>query len=305
MRAVWSFWSKPYFACKGRIWREPHHHLLAWGLSLRLARQHYPETALVTDDVGAELLVERLGLSFTHVSTELERLAQVDIGWWALGKLLAYSLQDQPFVHLDTDVFLWRPLPASLAAAPVFAQCPEQHSLDQGCSPRAIEDAFRKHGVTLPKEWEWVRSQGGNGFREENCGILGGTRVDFIRYYARLALDLALDPTHAAAWAELPDKSPYNMMLEQFLLAACVQYHRCDPASPFRGIGIKHLFPSLAAAFDPNAAARMGFTHLMGDIKCNEFVTRRLERRTQNEDKHFYQRCLRVAQMTPKALARS
>src|ERR1700730_8204794 len=67
MHAFWSFWSKPFYAFKGRIWREPVHHLLAWGLSLRLARKHYPETHLVTDEAGAELLVERLGLSFTHV----------------------------------------------------------------------------------------------------------------------------------------------------------------------------------------------------------------------------------------------
>jgi hypothetical protein len=304
MRAVWSFWSKPFFGFKGRIWREPHHHLLAWGLSLRLARRHYPETALVTDEAGAELLIERLGLSFTHVSTELERLSEVDIGWWALGKLLAYSLQEQPFVHIDTDVFLWKPLAASVAAAAVFAQCPEQHALDEWCGPRDIEAAFAKHGAALPKEWLWARSRGGNGFREENCGILGGTRVEFIRYYAQLALELARSPAHAAAWAELPDKHGYNMMLEQFLLAACIEYHSCDPESAFRGIRIKHVFPSFAEAFNPEAAARAGFTHLMGDAKSNEFVVRRLEQRMQSEDRAFYQRGLRIARAAPSARMR-
>src|SRR5579863_3532555 len=137
MRAVWSFWSKPYKAYKGRIWGEPRHHLLAWGLSLRLAQRQFPETMLVTDSEGKALLVDRLGLDFTHVSTELDHLRDADQGWWALGKLVAYSLQDQPFVHLDTDVFLWRPLPAWLTAAPVFAQCPERHSLEHAwCPPR-------------------------------------------------------------------------------------------------------------------------------------------------------------------------
>src|SRR5450432_369119 len=129
MRAVWSFWSKPFFASNGRVWREPIHHLLAWGLSHRLARQHYPETVLITDNAGKRLLVDQLGLELTHVSTELERLQSVDPGWWALGKLVAYGLQDQPFVHLDTDVFLWKPLPPRLVSAPVFSQCPEDHQL--------------------------------------------------------------------------------------------------------------------------------------------------------------------------------
>ncbi len=74
MRAVWSFWSKPFHAYKGSIWGHPLQHMLAWGLSLQTARAHYPETVLITDTPGKRLLIDQLGLSFTHVSTELDRL---------------------------------------------------------------------------------------------------------------------------------------------------------------------------------------------------------------------------------------
>jgi hypothetical protein len=294
MRAVWSFWSKPFFAFKGRIWREPHHHLLAWGLSLRLARKHYPDTLLVTDNAGAALLVDKLGLSFGEVSTDLEALRDADVGWWALGKLYAYSMQDRPFVHIDTDVFLWKPLPPSIANAPVFAQCPEEHAWNEWCGPEGIEAAFARQQLALPVEWEWLRSQSHAGFREENCGILGGNHVDFIRYYARLGLDLAMNPAHLAAWAELPEKSGYNMMLEQFLLAACLDYHRFHPESPYRGIRIKYLFPSWADAFNSQRTAQAGFTHLLGEAKTNPYVTQRLEQRMQHEDRDFYRHCLRL-----------
>jgi hypothetical protein len=296
VRAVWSFWSKPFFAFKGRIWREPHHHLLAWALSLKLARQHYPDTALVTDQLGAELLVERLGLSFTQVSTELDCLRNADTGWWALGKLYTYSRQDRPFVHLDTDVFLWKALPASFNGAAVFTQCPEEHALDEWCGPRDIEAAFARHGQALPVEWEWARSQWTAGFREENCGILGGSHLEFIRHYAQLALRLATDPAYADAWSELPDKAGYNMMIEQFLLAACIDYHRAQPHSAYRGVRCKRLFASFGEAFNPQAAARAGYTHLMGDAKSNEFIMRRLEQRMQRDDPSLYRHCLRVAQ---------
>ncbi|HEY0342098.1 MAG TPA: DUF6734 family protein [Steroidobacteraceae bacterium] len=304
MRAVWSFWSKPFLAFKGRIWREPVHHLLAWGLSLRAARKHYPETVLVTDYAGAELLVGRLGLEFAHVCTDLECLRTADVGWWALGKLLAYSLQDRPFVHIDTDVFLWKPLPPSVANAAVFAQCPEDHSVDEWCGPRDIEAAFAKHSLTLPAEWEWARSRSTDGFREDNCGILGGTRVDFIRYYAQMALDLVRAPAHAAAWAELPQKASYNMMIEQFWLAACLDYHRFHPNSPYQGIRVKHLFPTFAQAFDPRAAARVGYTHLMGDAKGNAAVVERLERRVQQEDREFYRHCMQLTRTVAATAAR-
>lgn len=301
MRAVWSFWSKPFFAFKGRIWREPHHHLLAWGLSLRLARRHYPDTMLVTDEAGAELLVDRLGLSFGEVSTELEALRRADIGWWALGKLYAYSIQDRPFVHIDTDVFLWKPLAAAVTDAPVFAQCPEEHALDEPSGPRDIESAFAKHKLSLPDEWEWYRSLPSAGFREENCGILGANRVDFIRYYANRALDLAMNPAHLPAWAELPHKSGYNMMIEQFLLSTCLDYHRFHPDSPYRGVRARYVFPNWGDAFNPQKAAQAGFTHLLGDAKNNEHVTQRLEQRVKHEDPRFFRHCLHVGQQSMTA----
>ncbi|HEV2275907.1 MAG TPA: DUF6734 family protein [Acidobacteriaceae bacterium] len=296
MRAVWSFWSKPFREYKGRLWHSPLHHCLAWGLSLRLARRHYPETMLVTDLEGKALLVDTLGLSFTHVSTELESIRKVDPGWWALGKLISYRLQDRPFVHLDTDVFLWKPLPAGFSSAHVFAQCPEDHPpLAEWCGPHEVERAFGQHGLSLPAEWEWSRSRGLNYYREANCGIMGGACMDFIHYYADLAIDLVLNPSHAKAWAAFDDRAGYNMVVEQFLLLACVEFHRSHPGSPYRGIGMRYLFPSFGEAFDPDAAARAGFTHLLGDAKRDTVVARRLEQRSQHEDMHFYQHCLRLS----------
>jgi hypothetical protein len=79
---------------------------------------------LVTDDAGARMLVDGLGLQFTRVSTELNALAKHDPDWWNLGKIHAYHLQMEPFVHIDSDVFLWKRLPPRLEHADVFAQNP-------------------------------------------------------------------------------------------------------------------------------------------------------------------------------------
>lgn len=297
MRAVWSFWSKPYYAYKGRVWHSPFHHFLAWGLSLNLARKHYPDTLLVTDNAGKALLIDHLGLPFASVSTELERIRKADVGWWALGKLVAYNIQDKPFVHLDTDVFLWKALPKQIAGASVFAQCPEHfHSIDDGYSPREVEHAFARHNLRLPVEWEYSRSKGERYFREENCGIVGGTRYDFFRHFSDVALDLVLNPAKAPAWAIFAGKECLTMIVEQFMLSACLDYHRFHPSSPYRGIAIRYLFPSFEEAYNPQLAARVGFTHLLGDIKSNPGVAKLLEKRVQHEDQPFYQHCLRLSQ---------
>lgn len=296
MRAVWSFWSKPFIAQKGRMWQEPKHHLYAWGLSLHLARQHYPDTLLVTDTPGKELLVDRAGLEFAEVSTELDRLRAVVHGWWAMGKLVAYGLQERPFVHIDTDVFLWKPLPESLTSAPVFGQCPEDHPpLETWCGPADVEWAFAKHNLALPVEWEWARSRSSHQFREVNCGIVGGTRTDFLRFYANQAMDLVLNKQHAAAWAEFPDKAGYNMVVEQFQLAACVDFHRFSPESPFRGVSIRYLFPSYGHALNPQAAAKLGYTHLLGGTKSHPVVSARLEQRIAHLDPSYHRHCQRMA----------
>jgi hypothetical protein len=113
---------------------------------------------------------------------------------------------------------------------------------------------------------------------------------------------LATVPANAAAWAELPDKSGFNGIIEQFLLAACVDYHRINPRSPYRGITIRYLFSSWSEAHTPSAAARAGYTHMLGPgAKINPGVMERLERRVEQLDPELALRCLRVAQ-SPMAM---
>ena len=291
MRAVWSFWSRPFHAYYGNIWCKPLHHLLAWGLSLQAASRHYPDTVLVTDRPGKALLVDQLGLPFSAVSTELERLRDADPGWWALGKLVAYSIQDQPFVHLDSDVFLWKPLPRHLLDAPVFTQNPEGfHDDDPHYRPQDIEWAFGQEALKLPREWAWARSSGGH-YPAENCGILGGSHVEFLRYYARTAVDLVLRRENASAWSRLNDKRAYSVVLEQFFLSACAGFHRLQAHSPYLNVRIGHLFPPGKNAFDPNDAARIGFTHLIGGAKSHPAIGRRLEERVRRENAAHLRRC--------------
>jgi hypothetical protein len=303
MRAVWSFWSVPFRHAKGRAWPSPLHHLLSWGLSLRLARRHFPETVLITDTPGKTLLVDSLGLSFTHVSTELDEFRRCDPNWWSLGKLAAYRMQQQPFVHIDADVFLWKPLPPGMLSASVFAQCPEDHPpMDTWFRPEQVELAFARFGLSVPAEWEWSNSRSLQFFREANCGIIGGNRLDFIQYYASLAIDLMLNEAYAPAWGTLNDLSGYNILLEQYLLDACFEFHRFHPQSPFRGIHMRYLFPSQAEAFDQESAARVGYTHLLGDAKRDPYIARRLEERTRQEDADFYHHCLQLNRHNHAAL---
>jgi hypothetical protein len=267
--------------------------LLAWILSLETVRRHYPRTSLCTDDAGAELLIDGLGLEFAEVSTALNALDKADVEWWALGKIYAYELQREPFLHLDSDVFLWKRLPEHVESADVLAQNPEP--FDSGASyyqPEALEEALRASGQGwLPQEWKWYRSDG-RAQRGDCCGIFGGTRVDFIQHYAAQARRLIEHPANQQAWRKLPARRDQNTLFEQYLLAACLEHHRSQPGAGHAPVEIRYLFTSLEEAFSRQRAAEVGFTHFIAGAKKNAELTERLERRVQRDYPERYERCL-------------
>jgi len=293
VRTIWSFWSAPFLAHHHQVWASVRHHLFAWILSVETARRHAGPLALYTDDAGARLLIDGLGLAFDEVHTSLNALGDCDPDWWALGKLHAYRAQTEPFLHLDSDVFLWKPLPARLASAPVLAQNPEFFTEGQSYyHPEVFEAALTgNRGAWLPPEWRWYRA-GGAGQRGECCGIFGGTRTDFIGHYADQAIRLIEHPANRRALRQVDDKIGHNILFEQYLLSACVDYHRAHHDSAFRDIAIDYVFASLDDAFNPDVAAEVGYTHLIADAKRNPDVAARLESRVRRDYPALYDRAL-------------
>ena len=294
MRAVWSFWHEPFAAHREGAWGTVTNHLLAWALSVRTARRHYPDTVLVTDDAGAELLVDGLGLDFGEVSLSLDGLRGCDPSWWSMGKLVAVAEQREPFVHLDADVFLWKPLPAELAAAPVFTQNPEPFAeATSWYDPESFEAVLGGRPDTwLPPEWAWHRTPGARP-RGECCGIVGGTRLDFLHHWAAAGLRVVREPGNQQPLALL-HRPPLTITVEQYLLSACVEHHRDRPGSPYRDVGMAYLFESWAAAGSARRAAQAGFTHLIADTKRDPANARRLDRRVRRDLPELWERAHRL-----------
>ena len=300
MRAVWSFWSKPFDAHRQRVWSSDKHHLLSWVLSTETARRHYGRLVLVTDSAGARMLVDGIGLAFDEVHTTLDAIAGADPGWWALGKLHAYRAQAEPFVHIDNDVFLFKPLPRELEAAPVFAQNAEHFVPGQSFyQPEAVESALSvARDGWLPTEWLWYRQYGADS-RGECCGVLGGAHVDFIRHYAAQAIRMIDEPGNQRVLESLADKHVHTCLLEQYFLAACIEYHRAHAGSPFDDVSIRYLFSSIEEAFSQDTAARLGYTHLIADSKHDLAVMARLEARVARDYPGPFRICMAYLEQRP------
>jgi hypothetical protein len=296
MHAIWSWWTKPYLSDRSGIWINTSQHLASWILSYETTRQHYADTALYTDDLGASILVDGLGLSFTTVSTALNSLEGFDTSWWSVGKFLAFREQSDPFVHLDYDVYLWKPLPDRLASAQVFAEHPDPiEDAQPDYQPALIESALALwSGTWLPPEWEWYRR-----CRQPQvalcCGIVGGSNVEFLRHYASVAIHTLSHPRNQLAFANLTDKHRHMVLMEQWLLSACVEYHRVHRESPFSGIAPRFLLQSVTEALSPERTSELGYTHLISTAKQDQRLARRLEERVQRDYPVQYARAAEVA----------
>ena len=288
--ATWSFWSKPYASFHHNAWMSEKHHLLSWILSVGTAQQYYRDTLLVTDNIGAQLLVNDLGLGFRNVSLELNKLEEADPHWWTLGKLYTYMSQQQPFIHIDNDVFLWKRLPLELSRSPVFAQNPERFTFGEGAyRPDLWEEAVRAVDGELPSEWTWYTHRRGS--EAVCCGIVGGCDNEFMAYYADRAIHMVQNAQNKRALVTSTEKLGFNILVEQYFLSACVNYHRLCPQSPFFGIDIKYLFAT-EEEMTINAE-RAGYTHLIAGSKRNVGIAERLERRVRQDYPDEYQKLTR------------
>ena len=79
-------------------------------------REHYEEVVLYTDTNGYRVFGELLKLPYTDIVVQYDNLPCPE-QHWAYPKLLTYSLQEKPFLHVDGDVFLPYRLPQEIESA--------------------------------------------------------------------------------------------------------------------------------------------------------------------------------------------
>lgn len=289
MRIVWSLWTTPVFSGIGSRWLELRYWIYAWILSFKCAKTYYTEKYLFTDDLGARLLVDGLGLDFSVVDTRLNSLRHYDPRLWAIGKILTYRLQNDAFLHIDSDVFLWDQIASRILDAPVFAQSPEPFEPWDGqwYSPQILEAFLLGCGGWLPREWYWYRENKELAQEGACCGIFGGNNLDFIHYYADLAFQMIDHGGNKNGLLMMPNMEKNIVLLEQYLLSAVSNYYMCNPCRDFHSTKIEYLFN------EPDSTARaseVGYTHLIGPAKKSVEICKRLEKRIQSYFPYHYEK---------------
>lgn len=226
MKIVQTFWTCNHSLlehCFG--WQNPQFHLMSWALSCLSLREHYEEVVLYTDTNGYRVFGELLKLPYTDIVVQYDNLPCPE-QHWAYPKLLTYSLQEKPFLHVDGDVFLPYRLPQEIESAGLVAQNWEV----SGKHYRGIADDILRRRLKLPDFLLSALHQ--EEIPSYNAGILGGNDLDFIHRYCQTAFQwIAANHLNEA---DCPNVSVNNnIFFEQILFAALAEKEGKKVASVF------------------------------------------------------------------------
>ncbi len=222
MKIIQSFWSKPSFmAADSKLlsrnaggWKSPKYHYLSWCLSCLQLKQNYDEVELFTDTAGKELLIDILQLPYTKVHLTLNSLAQYDTAFWAIGKLIAYLQQTKPFIHVDSDVYIWKQFPDKIHKADLAVQGIETEQL--WVYEGSISYIKKANEALIP---EIMRVYEKNESKKSlSAGIFGGNNLDFIHDYSQKGCKFfdALEPYIAQLDIPKVGAGMINLVGEQY-----------------------------------------------------------------------------------------
>ncbi|MDR7132748.1 hypothetical protein J2X69_005122 [Algoriphagus sp. 4150] len=280
MKIIQSIWTKPFFTGKATIhegrlnggW--PHRRFNYYSIifsALQLKR-YFGSVELITDDIGKEILVDKLGAPYSVVNVSLNELHEYNSALWALGKIRAYSQQREPFLHVDTDVFLWKRIENRVLEAKLIAQNRETNTGMFSTTFKYVLDNFEFIPPYLSKHKDVAAVP------FINAGILGGTEIDFFQYYTSEVTNfIKMNNASFKKCFTLQgfDTTYLNVLLEQIFFNLLAQ--ECD-------IKVNYLFPQSPdnpthVGFLTNELINNGYTHSFGNYKKIDIVYYELEKR--------------------------
>ncbi|MCW3464494.1 DUF6734 family protein [Chitinophaga nivalis] len=306
MKIVQTLWSKPGLNAN---WLDTRFHYLSWALSCLQLRKYYDNVELYTDELGKYLLIDCFKLPYTKVHITLEEVPYPTY-LWAVPKILTYSLQTGPFLHIDGDAFLFKKIPEDFVYAHDFIFQNEEIDSSQkdGFYFKMFTDLFTiKPQEALP---EWIRAIDMKEIRAFNAGILGGSNMAFFKEYTAAAFAFLAEEKTTIEQFKQPQFATH--MSEQVLPAYMKKDPRFKSAVLFEpdhlpGFYIPAAetifdeahFPQTPLSYDYTRLDEFGispygrkYIHLTGTKKRSLLVCKQIAKRLLNDYPEYYQRII-------------
>jgi hypothetical protein len=286
MRIIQSAWSchQANLLTSNSGWLSPEYNLMSWTLSCLQLRQFYPEVVLYCDSPYKELLIEKLELPYSKVICSLDHLNKYHKGLWALPKIYSYSQQEKPFLHVDGDVFIWKPFDSSLMEANLIAQNMES-ATDYY---ENIMNSLEKSLTYFPKEMIKEREVN-NPILAYNAGIFGGSDIIFMKEYTQKAFEFIEKNIRNLSKIKV---SNFNIFFEQYLFYCLAKEKNKEVSvlmpeiigdNRYKGFGDFEKVPY-----------NKQYLHLLGNYKRNEFICEQMSARLRNDYPNYYYKIIEL-----------
>ena len=224
MRIVQTFWTGGHDPLMhGFGWPHPEYNLMSWALSCLSLREHYDEVVLYTDSAGKRILIDELRLPYTDVQVVFDDFPCLP-QHWALAKIKTYSLQTKPFLHVDGDIYVPRPLPEDVLSAPLIAQNREIGTIYYR---RMIDRLLSYPEVIVPEYVQKTLSE--ESIASYNMGFFGGSDLEYIRHYCDMSFRF-IDENRMNDPSVRYSHVVCNIFFEQIIFAALADAEHRDVA---------------------------------------------------------------------------
>ena len=264
MKVVQTFWSGRKNPLEdGYGWPGPGFNLMSWALSCMTLKENYDEVVLYTDSAGYTVFHDMLELPYTRYEVLYDHI-RCKTNHWAYPKLLTYSLQEKPFIHVDGDVFLSGRLKPETESGELIAQ-----NLETGTSYyKAMMEGIMKKPVIIPDILYEAITR--DSIPSYNAGVIGGNDIGFIREYCRTAFEFIdsnrlNDPENEYSNVNL------NILFEQILFHALAAKHHKKVATV-----IDHPVADNGYLYDEfcdfNRFGQYSLMHIIGGHKRNPLI---------------------------------
>lgn len=278
MKIIQSFWSVPFLQKEKKFvherkfggFIEKKYFYYAWCLSALSIHKFYDHLELITDEYGISVF-KKLELPYKKISNELDMFKNYDPELWAIGKIRAYEIQEEAFIHIDGDVFLWKKLPDSIEKAELLVQSTEGQF-----------NVFQPLIAQVKQEFPYVPAS----FHHPdegmyNAGVIGGQNLSFFKKYCEEVM-LFVEKNYSSL--HTVNKSLFNAVFEQYYLFKASREEDIKVA-----LYIDNIDYECYKICDFLEIGRTQFyTHMLGKFKAYQYTCRQLESLFRSCHPHHY-----------------
>lgn len=243
---------------------------MSWALSCHSLREHYSQVELYTDQRGYDVLIGKLHLPYTKVHVVYDDSLCLP-RHWAIAKIRTYAMQTEPFLHVDGDIYVPRPLSREALSAPLVAQ---NREIGTVYYRRMMENVQRNGEIVLPAYiTEALRAESVASY---NMGMFGGHDLGFIHRYCQEAF-MFLERNHMNDYLLPHSRVCCNILFEQVFFAVLADLAGREVASVL-GRAVKDEGYSGREFCDLSYWSQRPFFHLLGGHKRNPYNADMLRR---------------------------